>query len=108
MPSPNAAAASRRAAATRVGQLAPADSDDPHALAAAARGGLHQRRGKPSSRRRPATSHDGRTGTPDVGHQPLGGQLVAHDLDDLGGGPTQISPASITARAKSARSERNP
>jgi hypothetical protein len=47
------------------------------------------------------------TGTP-AAHQLLGRDLRAHRLDRLGRGPTQVSPASMTARAKSAFSDRKP
>jgi hypothetical protein len=39
---------------------------------------------------------------------PPGGHLVAERVDGRGGGPIQVSPASMTARAKAAFSARNP
>ena len=48
------------------------------------------------------------TGTPAVSIGFLASTLLAICSMDSGVGPTQVSPASMTARAKSALSERNP
>ena len=48
------------------------------------------------------------TGTPASAAISLAPTLSPMDAIDSGGGPTQVSPASLTARAKSAFSERKP
>jgi len=45
---------------------------------------------------------------PGLLHQGLGRILQAHGADGAGGGPIQISPAAVTASAKSAFSDRKP
>ena len=107
VPSPNADAASaarlRRPRRRRSASVA----DDAHAAAAAAGGRLHQQRqvGLGRGRRRRARRAPGR--------RPRAISFLASIFEpiasiDSGVGPTQVSPASITARAKSAFSERKP
>jgi hypothetical protein len=92
--------------------------DDPHALAAPTGRRLDQQR--EADRSRPRGSHlvvgvevVGELGArapaaPRRRHAPLGLELVAHRGDDVGVGPIQVSPASVTACANAAFSARNP
>ena len=89
----------------------------PHAAPAAAVGRLDQhrvadpagRRRQLAGRRRRAHRHARQDRDAGAGHQPLGLDLGAHDLDGVAGaGPTKTRPASAQARAKSAFSDRNP
>ncbi len=100
--SPNAAAASRRARGQRLGQIAGV-ADDPHAPAAAAGGGLDQHRevGRPGRPR----SRTGSIGTPALASSALASTLEPIAAMASAGGPTQVSPASMTAPANSAFSD---
>ena len=66
--------------------------------------GTPLRSGRPS----PVTSQDSRTGTPTSASSRLAASLSPIVSMTSAGGPTQVSPAAVTARAKSARSDRNP
>ena len=105
VPSPNADAASRRADATASASDS-AVADDPHAPAAAAGGRLDQHRelGRPRS----GSVQVGSIGTPASASSALASILEPIAAIAFGGGPTQVSPASITAAAKSAFSDRKP
>ena len=62
----------------------------------------------PTTSRSSVTSTDGRTGTPAATIRRLAESLSPIAAITSGGGPTHVSPASITALAKPAFSERNP
>ena len=55
-----------------------------------------------------ASSHPGASGTPAAAAMRFASTLRAIDSIDAGVGPIQVSPASVTARAKPGFSERNP
>jgi hypothetical protein len=56
----------------------------------------------------PVTSQDSSTGTPAPASSRLAASLSPIASMTSAGGPTQVSPASATARAKPARSDKNP
>ena len=108
--SPKAAAASRPAAATASPRSAAADTirmplPPPPAAAFTSTGiGTSLLTGRAP----PVTSHEGRTGTPAAAMTRLAASLSPISSMTSAGGPTQVSPAPATARAKAARSARNP
>ncbi|GAA3097038.1 hypothetical protein GCM10020254_47930 [Streptomyces goshikiensis] len=79
---------------------------DAHAAAAAARGGLEEQGQVGGGGGRRVDGVEERD--PGGAHEFLGAGLGGHGLDRLGGGPIQARPASSTARAKPAFSDRNP
>ena len=103
--SPNAAAASRSAVATASAESS-GRSHDVHALAATAGGRLDQHRvgvvGHGVEVELRGDRHAGALG--DLARPVLAG----HRSDGVGDGPIQVRPASTTARANSAFSDRNP
>src|SRR5262245_7342170 len=135
VPSPNAAMASRRAAATASAnsRQSPALSDvvlyevvlseaappaapgpapttriplppPPAAAFTISGSGTPVRSGSAS----PVTSQDSSTGTPASASSRFAASLSPIASMTSDGGPTQVSPASATARAKPARSDKNP
>ena len=104
--SPKELAASRRAAAT-ASASSPALADHPHPLAATAGRGLDQH-GEAQVLDRVVQGvrrHHGHAG---LDRDLAGGVLAAHLLHHVEEGPTSLIPASSTARANAARSERKP
>ena len=110
VPSPNAAAASRRAAAT-ASASSPGSvririplPPPPIAALTISGSGTPLRPGRPS----PVTSQDSSTGTPTSASSRLAASLSPITSMTSAGGPTQASPAAVTARAKPAFSDRKP
>ena len=97
VPSPNADAASRRAAATASARDS-AVPHDAHAPPAAAGGRLDQHRERVDLRRARPTV--GSIGTPASASSAFASSLEPIIAIAFGGGPTQVSPASITARGE--------
>ncbi len=94
----------------RLGELG-LGAHDAHALAATAGRGLDQHRERHLAEAVGAVARDGPAGHHgDTGLDGdlAGGVLAAHPVHHLADGPTNVSPASSTARAKAARSERKP
>ena len=87
-----------------------------HAASAAAEGRLDDEREAdflrdlqaPRSRSSIGIFRAGQRGDADLLRQRAGGDLVAHQFEQLRRGPTKVMPALAQARANSAFSERNP
>ena len=105
------AVAERRPASASAFSISPGRSasvaDDPHAAAAAAGGRLDQQ-GQVGLGRASSASRLASTGTPAASISCLASIFEPIASIASGDGPTQVSPASITARAKSAFSDRKP
>ncbi len=106
LPSPNAASASRRAAATAASSSRrsatiriPRPPPPYDALTSSGRG---------ASTGTSSHHQDGSTGTPAVAASRLASALDPIAAMASGGGPTQTRPASSTARANAASSDRKP